>query len=209
MITVLLTTLVAAQAAPSPTSIFGISIGEPLSLSECIPATDPAKYHTDKSAYKGNFYYKFPVAAPCFERLAQQGQGNSPVNEIVNVQFPLKERLAAAADNAVVVQLLHGKVEFIRFNTKGRIFQDEDLATFSAKFGKPTSAKPVALQNGYGAEFEALIAIWKITPTVTATYSSFAGSISGKYGSFSIGTEQGKAALEAPIKAAIKPTKEL
>jgi hypothetical protein len=209
MIILFFASLAAAHASLPPTSIFGILVGEPLALLECIAATNPAKYHADKSGYKGKFYYKFPDTAPCFERLTRQGLGDSPLNEIVHVQFPLKENLATVADNVVVVQILDGKVEFIRFNTKGRVFQDEDLAIFSAKFGKPTSAKPVPLQNGLGARFEALIAIWKITPNVTATYSSFGGNIGGKYGDFSVGTARGKAALLAPIQAAIKPTKEL
>jgi hypothetical protein len=201
--------LAAAPTALPQKSIFGITVGEPLGLSECVPATDPNKYHTAKSAYKGKFYYKFPDNAACFERLTRQGLGDSPVNEIVHVQFPLKDRLATAADNVIVVQLLDSKVEFLRFNTKGRIFQDDDLAVYVSKFGKPTFLKPVALQNGFGAKFEALTALWKITPAITATYSSFAGDINGRYGDFSIGTTRGKAALDAPLQALLKPTKEL
>ena len=209
MIITLLSTFAAAQTAAPPASIFGISIDEPLTLSECVSATDPNKYHANSSAYKGRFSYKYPDVNPCFERLNRQGLGDAPINETVHVQFPLKDRLATAADNTIVVQLIDGKVAFIRFNTKGRIFQDEDLVIFTNKYGKPTTVRAVPLQNGFGAQFESLIAVWRINRNVTATYSSFSGGLGGRYGDFSVGTAQGKSALEAPIRAALESTRGL
>lgn len=194
--------LIAASVASAPVSVFGIDLGAPLSVPEC-QGGQPAVGRF--AFYLRN--YKNPSGTPCYKRLSAQGNNMPPVNETVHVQFPSGERLAAMNyDNIVVVQLLEGKVAFARFNTRGTVFQDDDLATFTAKFGKPAILESLPLQNGFGAKTTAISAGWKVRPGITAAFTSFSG---GKYGDFSVGTAAGREALYAPVRAAIQPTVKL
>ena len=194
--------LLAAGAAGTPVSIYGIQIGAPLSVAECrLKPVDPKQAKRDAmeaerwarrglTRYENPFpEYEHPTTGPCYKRLSKKILGTPVGTEKVHVDFPYGERLAGNDGYGVALQMIEGRVAYLRFNTRGRNWEQEDLATFTAKFGTPAKVEPIHLQNGFGAKFEALKATWRPAPGVTATYASWADD---KYGDFGVGTEAGE-----------------
>lgn len=187
----------AAVVGTTPVSIYGIAIGEPLSIPEC-RAKPPSKVDQDiakRMAKRGltNFMespfpaYEPAVGGPCYKRLSKAALGTPIGTEKVHIAFPIGERLAGNDGYDAAVQMIAGRVEYLKFRTRGREWQDDDLATFKQKFGTPVSITPVQLQNGFGAKYEALKATWQPAPGIVATFESW---ISDSGGNFGVGTPE-------------------
>lgn len=133
--------------------------------------------------------YEHPTEAPCFKRLSKAALGTPMGTEKIHVAFPYGVRLAGNEGYFLALQMIAGKVSYIRFSTRGRYWQSEDLATFTAKFGDPRNIEPLHLQNGFGARYEAIKATWMLPNGIKATYASWATESSGE---FDIGTSEGE-----------------
>lgn len=142
--------------------------------------------------------YEAPSAGSCYKRLHTSVLGTPLGTEKIHIEFAGSERLAGSAGVGVVAQLIGGRVAYIRFNTRGLDWQQEDLATFTAKFGKPETVKTLPLQNGFGAKYQAIEATWLPTPQLRATYTSW---INDKYGDFGVGSEEGERLFHAEMRA--------
>lgn len=187
----------ATIAAPSSVSIYGIAIGQPLSIPECRakPPSESDQRIAKRLAKRGltNFLdspfpaYEPASGGPCYKRLSKTLLGTPISTEKVHIAFPIGERLAGNDGWDVAVQMVGGRVEYLKFRTRGRAWQDEDLATFNQKFGAPLIVTPITLQNGFGAKYEALKATWQPGAGIVATFESW---VSDTGGTFGIGTPE-------------------
>jgi hypothetical protein len=202
MVRMFLTMLIAAAGtASAPVSIFGVEIGRRLSLQECAPNESYLKYHASLAEKKPSrrlgkpfLVYDRPTNSPCYQRWTNEFSTGPLVREGVTISFPLSERPELLIDWKVSAFVIDGSVQLITFRTLPFRFQDTILDTLKRKFGEPSSLDPVSLQNGFGARFEALTAVWHPSQTITATYSSFT---SDEGGDFTIGTPAGAAGYQA------------
>ena len=185
-------TLTASAAA---LSILGINLGEPLAVPECefkkqerweVRRGVAPRYviHPDSVCHK--------VRRP---------------NETVAVAFPISARLPLVNRNSLVVQLVNQKVEYIGLHTRGTVWQQRDLETLAAKFGDPAKLEKVPLQNGFGAESIGIKASWTFLEGYQASFKSYGGRDGQGY--FWIGKPSAKEAYEAPVRALLKPDREL
>jgi hypothetical protein len=202
--------MMAATAAPVPVAILGVEIGAPLTLHECSPSDSYVRYAASLNEKKASrrldeplFVYATPAKSACYQR-RQNRFSNTPVsNEVVNLIYPSSEQLPFIVQSQTIeAVLVNGLVEFVAFETPGFQLQDEVLKALKAKFSAPDTVEPVPLQNGFGAKFDAIHVIWHPSPTITATYSSFAPTIPGQdRGKVTVGTSRGIAAYNADIDA--------
>lgn len=195
--------LMAVSAASTPVSVFGVEVGRPLSLSECAPNESYLNHVRSQSEKKPSrrlskpyLVYEGPTAKPCFQRYKNEFSAAPLSSETITIRFPFSERIPLELISKWEIQAFvrNGSVDLITFETPSYRFQEMTLAALKAKFGNPSTLEPVPLQNGFGAQSQALRAVWHPTPTVKAVFSSFAGN---DQGDFTIGTADGIAAYEA------------
>lgn len=193
--------LIGAAVASASVSAFGIEIGQPLALKECAPNESYLEYKSSLSQKKANrrfdkpyLVYAMPETAPCFQRYDNQFEVTPLAKELMTIRFPLSEKLEIAPLWEIQAFVINGSVELITSPTADFRFQNTVLETIERKFGKPAKLEAVPLQNGFGARFEGLRAVWHPSSTVTATYESY---VSAKEGDLTIGTPAGIAAYEA------------
>lgn len=159
-----------------------------------IPTSEAEKKMAERYAKRGLSYlanpfpkYEEPSTEPCYKRLAKERLGTAIGTEKLHIAFPVSQRLAGSDGTSVAVQMIDGRVQYLRFGTRGRFWQDEDLEIFKAKFGEPETVQPVALQNGFGARYTALEASWTPTSGLVARFESW---VSDRAGNFEIGTPE-------------------
>jgi hypothetical protein len=87
---------------------------------------------------------------------------------------------------------IDGKIESVSFATGGLAAHDLVFAALKAKYGEPVALRSTPMQNGYGASFDAILAIWH-TKDVNVVYQ--AGNAARDSGSVQVSTSKGFAAL--------------
>lgn len=128
---------VAKNVKPTAVSLYGITLGAPLNLPRCGEATVPVCFFTIADvdvAVLGHAYVHFEGIAPVWW---------------------------SAANDAVNLTVLEGKVEQIIINTRGAEFQGKAAADLSAKFGAPSKTSTSVMQNQFGAKFNIATSAWQ------------------------------------------------
>jgi len=135
-----------AQATPKPASdmtVFGLTLGEPLSIPECPKSGD--------TSYKSS-------ATVCYRLNAFDGDKLDDVNRYII--FPFNDSPSISKFNVVPALVLDGKLEGIGFNTNGTQNDEAVLEKLKEKYGEPTTIKRGTVQNRLGATFNKFTAIW-------------------------------------------------
>lgn len=193
MIAIFAVMAAAAAANAAPISVFGITIGEPLSIPMC--AVKPLG-DGELAKYKSNAR---PSAGACWGHQQEAKIGTPIADGTVSILFNFDETMPPMLWNRMEAQVLGGKVQYLTFNTQGLKTQSVDAATLIGKFGKPSKMDTLELQNGFGAKFEALKVEWRVNPSVTASFAGW--SEDRGQGVFSIGTAAGERAFLSPKSA--------
>lgn len=68
--------------------------------------------------------------------------------------------------------LINKKIEMLTIWTSGNDHKDADLQSLQEKFGRPESVENVPWQNGYGAHFESVEAVWTLAGGAKVYYGS-------------------------------------
>lgn len=137
-----------ALAARAETTVFGLTIGKPLAMSEC------PKY----SPYKGRVAYMVAdtVCAKEFNpKLPAMNVGEAWV-----IEFPFSQQPAHAQNNLVQPVMINGLLEAVLIWTHGNSTQEAVFLDLVAKFGEPTKKNIVAKSNAYGASVHGIEAVW-------------------------------------------------
>jgi len=141
-----------AQTKTADSTVFGLHLGEKLSLPECT--------HLKKSTL-----YLENDGVVCFERSIaawEKSKWSSPVfDETVMILFPFGRKPALASKYKIVGQVVEGNLESIGFNTSGITAQEQTLEGLTAKYGDPTKTVNETKQNAFGARFDSHVAVWE------------------------------------------------
>jgi hypothetical protein len=157
---VALTSVAWGQNKTADLSVFGIRLGDALSIHEC-----------NRPKINNNFIYQGSNASICYKRrimIWEQEKFSAPITtEMIDLVFPTcfvgKEcdRPSILDGPEIAVQVIDGKPEWIAIPTPGLRNEDEVLATLKGKYGEPTASMPITAQNGFGATFTGTFATWK------------------------------------------------
>lgn len=158
----LLLLLLAAQAFAADNTVFGLPLGEPLSVPECARSSYGYVVITDKI---------------CFERLFEKEHARgSIVSETVSIRFPISELPSIVNGTSMLALVLNGRLEGIGFNTHGVSDQEIVLSALKKKYGEPKVFLPHTVQNLMGASFKVFTALWQL-PNIVVTFQSTTGEI--------------------------------
>lgn len=153
---IFLTATFAAKA--DDLTIFGFELGKPLTLPEC-----PIESLISEPGHK---LYKTVVPVTCIQDAHPLDGYGQPVREIT---FSLKDCPLIVKNWRAFPLEEEGNLIGFHFLTTGIASQDVVMQQLQKKYGKPTSIKKNAVQNGFGATFETINAQWQ-TGKVTVTF---------------------------------------
>lgn len=191
----------AAFAAPGERlTMYGVAMMEPIAIPECGTFTDPVKF---RKKY-GSYPYAPPTAGPCYRRddRSKSGTAEPMVFENIDIQFPVASAPALGYGFSALV--MDGKIQAMRWMTRGQGQQEAMLATLKGKFGEPASLKADPLQNGFGAKYESIRATWSLPQTVTVIFQGIADRID--QGKVEIMSEEARARVMGELSKADKST---
>lgn len=158
-------------------SVFGLPLGQPIALPQC--KTDSPEYGL-KPHYRLNSN-RYMDEERCWQHRFTDFTGLAGtqlgVNEVIEVYFPLSEKLDPGLILGSLMDLIimDGKAEGASWTTIGKA-APYVLTKLTEKFGKPSSTEAVTLQNGMGARFSTIYAIWK-TDTFSVLFKGLDESI--------------------------------
>jgi len=144
--------IVASNIFAVDMTVFGFTLGEKLSITEC--ERKSLGYENSKSM--------------CFERFSKYVNGvetyptEPPNNENLLIKFPYGDSPQIVSGNVISGIILDGKLEGISFSTSGISDADYVLAKLQEKYGKPSTYIPRKIENAMGASFDSFIAGWKL-----------------------------------------------
>jgi hypothetical protein len=187
-------------AAPSTTlpELFGLTIGRPMPFAECPEATQPNGKPRKRGKYWQWIYDGAGSAgAPCFQRRVKKGS-SEPFDPIESVEVEYPEALKIAGTGRLGVMMVNGKVAAVGMATSGESSQETNLATLTAKFGPPSMISREPMQNGFGAKFARVNAIWDFGRGVQGQFLGFRDKLTE--GAFGINTPESLAEHERQLQ---------
>lgn len=125
-------------------TVFGITLGESLSLPQCKDRSSVEEMCFEYEIFSKDLTIKFPPSE-CPDYIG--GGGN------------------------LSIRLLEGRVEAIWFETTGEYSADTVLKVLTEKYGMPSKMIDNPKRNAYGVVYNSYIALWKF-PTLQVRYSS-------------------------------------
>jgi hypothetical protein len=131
-------------------TIAGLTLGAPLSVPECerreLGTFSPPSTTT---CYRDQGrYFSSDLGTPGW-KVVTVVLGRDSIPSILN-----GSEIESYTKNGVLVA--------VKFSTNGFDSQPRDLKTLIEKYGKPTSRKIEKFQNGFGAKFDGIVAIWRL-----------------------------------------------
>lgn len=173
-----------AAAAPvegSPeTAIYGIALLKPLKgfdacPNEPMPANEPGLHSEfEKRRYTAS-------KAPCFHHgdFARVGGGAPTGTETLNIVWPDDKvpEMCQYVFCEMSVKIVNGVVHDIKIVTRGISTQERDYGLLVDKFGAPATKKIKTLQNGMGATFDTIQAVWARPDGVTIIFDGELGDL--------------------------------
>ena len=174
-LTALLTSAICASNA-NAVVIFGMEVGKPISIPECI-----------KSGEFAGVIYSFRQVEVCWA--TQDHEGVAARNELASVNrddsvfiiFPTGTRPSFVVHETLKALSIDGSIEEIHFDLDAKNF-DAAYQTFLTKFGKPKSLSNIPVVNGIGIVFDNIQAQWK-TDSVTISIEKRGRDINTGYAS--------------------------
>lgn len=164
--------MLASANAAQP--VFGLVIGDALTLAECSRLAMPAVR---------NFEPPYaPITSPCTK---SRGDGGF-------IAFPPGQQPQHMVGGQLGYRLIDGKLAVLFGTTAGAPVQRAVMADLEAKFGQASQRADETVTTSAGAVLPAVRAIWK-TPTMRVEYLGVAGRADA--GELVFGTEAGLAAF--------------
>ena len=151
----------AAAAAPTAVqpSLYGLTLGRPIELSECEKLGSPSLDGRARPYRQTGF-----DTPTCFKHVVE---GTS-----IDVHV---QGLTISKNNTVSVLLRNGWPDRISVRTEGVEDQDDVLRTLTSKFGKPRKLARPRAQNRMGAVFRLIEAEWRVG-SASLSFSTNTGS---------------------------------
>lgn len=190
----------ATAATDDQLTVVGIRIMEPVSIPECGTFTDPVKF---RKKY-GTYPYAPPTAGPCYRRDDRSKSGtNEPMAfENIEIMFPVAS--APTIGFGFTALVLDGKVQALKWTTRGQAQQSVVLEALKTKFGVPASTTTDTLQNGFGAKCDSIRASWSLPQTITVVFQGIGDRID--QGKVEIMSEAARARVLQELSKANKST---
>ncbi|CAN5164386.1 MAG: hypothetical protein ACR2GW_12635 [Pyrinomonadaceae bacterium] len=189
----LLLPLFCATASAQDMSIFGMRLGEPLTILECARDKHGYRISSDSGCYKRTSIYGYLNDKKYDKKNPPPPLGT----EHVEIHFPFSERPQIVSSVGVMALVIDSKLEGIGFNTLGITDDDSVLEKLKEKYGTPTAFIPNKVQNRMGASFEAFVASW-VFPDLYVTFQSVTNKLDS--GLVNIDTKKGKEHREQALK---------
>lgn len=134
-----------AAASPAPSvSLYGLSLGAPLSLKEC------------ESQGTAMCYQRLPGTLADTILPPKPGEFRS-----LRVFYATGALPRIADTNWLLVKVADGIIQEIAIGTKGVEAQQSAFDQLTEKFGKPGLFKPSQVQNAFGAKYDSIYAEWQ------------------------------------------------
>jgi hypothetical protein len=154
----------ASAEKEADTTVYGLHLGEKLSLPECQRVLDKKNKAT-------NTYDEDPGPAICFQRRWMDSpvlrQAAAPpdtpfVTAHIQIKFPSSNRpqIGVIPVQYIFGQVIDGNLEEVAISTCGLECQDEALAMLKEKYGEPSSVRDENVENQLGAVFVLRQADW-------------------------------------------------
>lgn len=161
-----LAALMSAWAAfAQPASVYGLPLGEPVSLPEC-----------QKSEIAGMVTYRMAVGGPCVKALPAKMPplDIARADQAVLISFPVSNPPTGSAISDVSAILVAGKLEGVMVSTAGYQTQEMVFDDLLGKYGKPASVSRLPLSGSGPTLAGGITAEWK-TPEVEVLFSGVMG----------------------------------
>jgi hypothetical protein len=204
-LTLFLILTVSAVAAQDTNSVFGIRLGQPLTLPECA-RNEYLWYVGTGTCYKRDQkIYGVPEEKKWDKKYIKNYQKNNPPpplgTEQVMISFATADWPQYVQPMNTSVLLIDGRVEGVQFYTFGISDADSMRERLKQKFGGPTSILPLTVKNRLGLPFDAFIATWQL-PNVIVTFWSVDTSLD--HGRVTVDTKNGDTWRTQQLKASLK-----
>jgi hypothetical protein len=138
---------VARSADASGSSVFGITIGERLSLPQCPGDGSP-----------GNRYYTGSTRVFCAMIDAPMKRNNGDTE--IFAYFPFLGSPAIVKGGTLIIEQRGGVVVAVGFPTPGPNYQDIVFDELQKKYGKPSQLFHQPMQNAFRASYDVMFARW-------------------------------------------------
>jgi hypothetical protein len=198
--------LFCATATAQDKTVFGMRLGEVLSIPEC--ATDKYLRYSPVAKGAGTCYKRFlvdrvPEKKEYDEKYIKKYREEHPRRPLgtETVTIEISDAPLWLVDNGVTACLIDARLEGIRFNTLGIANAELMLLRLKEKYGEPSEIVKLNAQNRVGASFPAFIATW-VSPDSHVTFNSVDGSLDR--GSVIIETKKGNSLRMEELKNSLK-----
>ncbi len=168
------------------TTVFGIKLGARLDVPEC-----------HYSRIGGVVFFDGADRQSCYQIISVRNRTLVRPDDMVAISLASDGTFVAGDLHA---QLVNGSVQRMWCHTAGVRYQESDMQSLVAKFGRPTHFNRVPLQNAMGASFQTDMAAWSLPNGVRAVYMAAVSRLDR--GRFEISTIPGRAYLMAHEKSA-------
>lgn len=173
-------------------SIYGLELGQPLSLKEC-----------PKSGIAGSYSYSV-APVPCYRGSPVRAAPVQP-QDAVMVAFPYGKIPAQSSTNMVGVFVIDDVLQLVVINTQGVATQDAVFDDLVGKYGKPSVSQRLAITTGYGKPAGGILASWDEGEPLQVNFFGVAGSYGT--GLLLIGTKRGQEERAERMKKALASQK--
>lgn len=190
----------ASAASDERLTFYGVTMMEPIAVPECGTFTDPVKF---RKKY-GTYPYAPPTTGPCYRRDDRSKSGTAEPMTFENIDIQLPVATAPGVGFGFSALVMDGKIQALRWMTRGQPQQTAMFALLRSKLGEPTSTTTDALQNGFGAKYESIRATWSLPQTVTVVFQGIDGRID--QGKVEIISEAARARVMEELSKANKST---
>lgn len=174
--------------AAAENTVYGLRLGEPLSLAEC-----------QKARIAGRLTYVNPTANACVQTIIdvrEQPIDLTDLNATLLIAFPPSQTLTGSAYSRISGVVRAGRLEAVTISTQGYSNQDLVFDDLLGKYGQPTSSAKLPL-TGSGATFRGgITAIWR-KPDLVVEFMGVSGG--AHTGTLRVMTPTGEEALNKAL----------
>jgi hypothetical protein len=185
--------LASTAFAQTDRTVFGIQLGDTLSIPEC--AVDENMRKLGSVTYDASDLSIEGPKTTCFERDSQTplAPDETVTDEPITIYFPAAGTPALLSSPGMIsAEVVHGKIEEIKFNTHGVRDGGRILAALRQKYGAPSSLHVSKMQTVGGALVDGTQASWNFT-NLRVEFRSAIDRI-----------DEGSVVIETPIASKLK-----
>ena len=148
-------------AATTDMTIAGFTLGAPLTIPQCDDQPHSMSVPTNMPCYRNQ------------SRYLRSSDLGTPGWKVVTIMIGFGPRPAILNGSQIEAFIRDDTLVAVKFSTNGSQSQSSDLQTLIEKYGKPTSRKVERFQNGFGAKFEGVVAVWRLRDLLVQFESIF------------------------------------